>query len=134
MHHYPKVDVKRQSFANVKRATVPNQSMSLREIIKRFVRREALPVSKEGLYEERFGDIEKMSRLDITEQMEVVNDLKTRIAKFEAGIEAQNKKEREEAKKRYDEEVARKAEEITSKEPQPEKGKAAQKSSPKGGT
>lgn len=135
MHLYPKVKVQAQSFKGVKKHTVPNQSLGLREIIKRFVRRESLPVSKDGLYEERFGDIEKISRLDITEQMEVVQDLKEKIARFERNMEAQEKKREEEAaKKRYEAEALAKSQQSQEEEPKPDKGKAAQKSPPKGGT
>jgi len=79
---YPSVQVARQSFAGVKRCTVPNQSLSLREIVKRFVRRESLPLSVPGVYEERFGDLEKLSKADIFDQMERVKELKAQIADF----------------------------------------------------
>lgn len=72
-----------KSFAGVKRVTVPNQSMSLRDIIQRFVRRESLPVSKEGIYEERFGDLEKLKHQDITVQMEKVEEMREKLMKIE---------------------------------------------------
>lgn len=65
---------KKQEFG--KKQTVPNQSMSLQEIIKRFIRKEALPLEKEGVYEERFGDLEKLSREDITVRRERAAQLK----------------------------------------------------------
>lgn len=70
------------SFLGCKRSVVPNQCMSLAEIIKRFVRREPLPVAKEGVYEERFGDLEKIARTDITEQMEKVVELRDQNDQF----------------------------------------------------
>lgn len=76
---YPEVEVSRQSFKRVKRVTVPNQSMSLREVLRRYVRREPLPGSNDGVYEERFGDLEKMAKADIVVQMEHVEDLKAKI-------------------------------------------------------
>lgn len=76
---YPSVQVTGQSFKKVKRCVVPNQSMSLREIIKRFIRRESLPVHQEGSYEERFGDLEKLSKADIVVQMEKVDELKSQL-------------------------------------------------------
>lgn len=79
---YPPVPVVGKSFKGVKRCTVPNQSLSLREIVKRFVRRESLPISKEGLYETRFGDLEKLSHADITEKLERVEELKAQIKAF----------------------------------------------------
>lgn len=80
---YRPVKVARQSFAGVKKCVVPNQSMSLKEILQRFVRREALPVARQGIYEERFGDLEKLSKADITEQLERVEEIKADIAAFE---------------------------------------------------
>lgn len=79
MHLYPTVKVKGQSFNGVKEMTVPSQSMSLKEIIRRFVRRESLPISKEGFYSEQMGDLEKISNADITEQFERVEQLKQNI-------------------------------------------------------
>lgn len=73
---YPSRTEKGQSFKGVKRYAVPNQSMTLQEILRRFIRKESLPVAKEGVYEERFGDLEKLSKKDITEQFEVVEELK----------------------------------------------------------
>lgn len=76
---YPTVVVKGQSFTNVKRVTVPKQSLSLREILKRYIRKEPLPGSNDGVYEERWGDLEKLSKADITVQMEKVEELKGKI-------------------------------------------------------
>lgn len=70
------------SFKDVKRTVVPNQSMSLREIVRRFVRRESLPLSQDGVYEERFGDLEKLAKADITVQFERVAEIKDQIAGF----------------------------------------------------
>lgn len=72
-----------QSFKGVERQTVPKQSLSLKEILRRFVRREELPMTKEGVYETRFGDLEKISRMDIVDQMDYVDHLKSKIAAFE---------------------------------------------------
>lgn len=77
---YPPVKVVGQSFAGVQKQVVPKQSMSLREILKRYVRREAIPGTTEGVYEERFGDLEKLSKADIVEQMETVQILKDKIS------------------------------------------------------
>lgn len=89
-----------QSFVGVKRSTVPKQSLSLREILKRYVRREPLPGTNDGIYEERFGDIEKISKADITVQMEKVDELKAmadRIRKREDDRLAKEKADREAA-------------------------------------
>jgi len=89
---YPTVPVVGKSFVGVKRCVVPKQSMSLREIVRRFIRREQLPVAHEGLYEERFGDLEKLMKKDITEQMERVEELKAQLASFEKKYNAQQAK------------------------------------------
>lgn len=67
---YPKVPRKALDFSRVKSVTVPDQSMSLAEIIRRFVRKESLPVLKEGVYEDRFGDLEKLANEDIVVQLD----------------------------------------------------------------
>lgn len=98
---YPRVIVPGRSFKGVERVTVPNQALSLREIIKRFVRREALPNSStEGSYEDRFGDLEKMTKADPVVQQEFAKDLgkkldvidkreREKIAKAKAKAEAE---------------------------------------------
>lgn len=92
---YPKVNVAVKLFEGryAKRMTVPSQSLSLREILRRFVRREALPTSQDGVYEDRFGDLEKMTRLDIVEQMEQVEKWKSQIKAFEERNKAQAEKD-----------------------------------------
>lgn len=94
---YPSARSTSVSFRGVKRMTVPGQSLSLREIVRRFVRREALPVNaKDGVYEHRFGDLEKISKLDLVEQHEIIDSLKVKIADFNAREKARVAKEAEE--------------------------------------
>lgn len=76
---YPPVKVQGQSFEGAKVHTVPNQSMTLREILKRFVRREPLAINREGTYEERMGDLEKLANEDITVQLERAEELRRKI-------------------------------------------------------
>lgn len=80
---YPPVQVKGQSFKHVKRNTVPNLALSLREILRRYVRREPMPTAHDGYYEERFGDIEKMKRMDIVDQLAKADELHEAISAFE---------------------------------------------------
>lgn len=87
-----------------KKQTVPNQSMSLQEIIKRFTRKEALPLEKEGVFEDRFGDLEKLSREDITVRHERARQLKDWAKRGEADYQQKQKKSEEEQKKKADEE------------------------------
>lgn len=124
---YPKVVVKGQSFVGEVKQTVPRQTLSLREILRRYVRNEPLPGTKGGIYEERFGDLEKMSKMDMVDQMDKVEELKGQIAEFE-----RRQKDREEkqalAKK---ERIAKKKAQSVATETAPE-GKAAQKPAPQG--
>lgn len=73
----PRAHVK-QSFKDVHKHVVPKQSMTVKEIFARFLRKEYLPIAREGVYEERYGDLEKLSKKDIFDQMEVVKELKRR--------------------------------------------------------
>lgn len=86
---YPPVKVIGKSFVNAKRTVVPNQSMSLREIVKRFVRRESLPLSKEGTFEDRYGDLEKLSKEDITVQMDRVEQIRADLLAMKKRIDDQ---------------------------------------------
>ncbi|MEM2002859.1 MAG: hypothetical protein QXT77_09465 [Candidatus Methanomethylicaceae archaeon] len=79
-HLYPSRKVVGQDYTNVKKIVVPNQSMTLKEILRRFVRRESLPVEKQGMYAEGFGDLEKMMHEDFTVQEERINELKKKVA------------------------------------------------------
>lgn len=88
---YPKVKIVGQSFAKSKKHVVPSQSMSLREIITRFVKREALPVVKEGTFEDRFPyDLEKLSKEDRVIQDEVLSDISARMAELKTKMEKEH--------------------------------------------
>jgi len=88
---YPDVKRPGQSFKGSKVCVVPNQSMGLAEILRRFVKRESLPQSKEGVYEDRYDyDLEKLSKADLTEQHEVINKVKQDVKRFEKEINDDN--------------------------------------------
>lgn len=92
MHLYANVKVKGQSFKGVKKQVVPRQSMSLREIITRFVKREPLPAMREGVYEDRFPyDLEKLSTLDVVEQHELIDELRVEGSRLKAKLSAEEK-------------------------------------------
>lgn len=96
---YPQRPVPVESFKGVKKVVVPNQSMTLHEIIQRFTRKEALPIEKEGFYAENLGDLEKMQREDITvrhERAAEISKATTAWKKREAEKEAAAKKKAEE--------------------------------------
>lgn len=82
MRLYPEVKVKRKSYAGVKSIVKPSQSMSLSEIIRRFTRNEAIPASKEGVYIDGLGDLEKMCKEDLVIQHERIEEVKQKVKKF----------------------------------------------------
>lgn len=127
---YPKVTVKVRDFSKVKKQVVPNQSMSLKEIVTRFIRRESLPVSKEGIYEERFGDLEKLTKADVTIKEDRIEELKAQLKESKLRIKAKEeeaKKKAEEAKVEEDKKTLERLKGLY-----PELGNTAQKSTPTG--
>lgn len=70
-----------QSFVGEKRCVLPNQSMTLQEIIRRFVKKESLPIEMQGVYNDTYDyDLEKLGKADITIREEVVAELKVKVA------------------------------------------------------
>lgn len=74
---------------NGKKLVVPNQAMSLHEILERFTRNEQLPIGKDVQYHESDDDLEKISHLDMVDRAEYVEKL----------VETQQVYKRQEAKK-----------------------------------
>lgn len=61
----------------MKSETIPNQAMSLRELLQRFVRGQAVPPARQGGYEEEdFSDFDK---LDKFEKMEMAINVRQEI-------------------------------------------------------
>lgn len=58
-----------------KKLVVPNQAMSLHEILERFTRNEQLPIGKETNYDDGEDDLEKMVHLDLVDRAEYVEKL-----------------------------------------------------------
>lgn len=81
MRLYPPVKIVRQSFAGSKVCTIPNQSMTLHDIIKRFLRKESLPIEHSGVYATGFGDVEKLGNMDIVERKEYGERLGAKLKK-----------------------------------------------------
>jgi len=111
---YPAVKVKGLSFKGQKRLVIPNQSMTLQEIIKRFTRRESLPIEHQGQYETRFGDLEKLKHEDITVRMERAEELRTWR---EAGEKRLHDAQAQEAQKKLDELVKQEVDKLQSQKP-----------------
>lgn len=59
-----KTTYKGQDFSNCELLTLPNQAMSLQEIISRFIRAEPLAIGKDVSFFESEDDLEKLLRLD----------------------------------------------------------------------
>jgi len=99
---YPLVPRKGQDFTKSKKYVVPNQSMTLKEILRRFVKKESLPALKEGVYIETDYDLEKLSKADLTEQHEVIEELKKKVKRKKKEVEDyqedQKRKQEERAK------------------------------------
>lgn len=98
---YPIVPRVQQDFSKAKVHVLPMQCLTLKEIIKRFVRREQLPIEHDGIYEENLGDLEKIQREDITVRMDRIETLKDGLDKRSKRIarEEAAKKAEEDAKK-----------------------------------
>lgn len=89
---YPDIKIVGQDFSNVPKLAVPKQSLTLREIIKRYVRKEPVPTTKDGLYVENMGDLEKLANADLTVRMERVGYLKRMLRKAEEAADEAEKK------------------------------------------
>lgn len=59
-----------------KKITVPDQTMSLEEILSRFTRGEAVAVGRDINYHESDDDLEKVSRMDLVDKEEYIDRLK----------------------------------------------------------
>lgn len=59
-----------------KKIVVPNQSMSLQEILERFTREEKLPIGKEINYHESEDDLEKVAKGDLVDREEFAEKMR----------------------------------------------------------
>lgn len=74
-------------FEGVKRLTLPDQCMSLKEMLRRFIHRETLPAAKDGIYVETEYDLEKLAKMDRVEQDEVLDVMKRDVASKKKAID-----------------------------------------------
>lgn len=88
------------SFKGVKDQVVPDQSLSLREILERFTRGESLPIHHEPSEGIQDVDLEKIRHADLVEQHEFIDSLKEVQVKYDS-------QEREKAAKLAAEKKAR---------------------------
>lgn len=84
-----------------KKQVVPDQNMSLEEIISRFTRGEALAIGRETSFDDGDDDLEKVKQMDLVDREEYVNKLKNTQKEYskqeKAKATAHAKKLREEA-------------------------------------
>lgn len=96
---YPAHSARRkgQDFTGVKKVTVPNQTLSLKDILQRFIRKESLPINHDGEYVEDhpLGDLEKFSRSDISVLHDTAQNVKESIRKSKASLAEKAKAEDE---------------------------------------
>lgn len=78
---------------------VPNQSMSLQEILTRFTRGEVLTVGKEIAYHESDDDLEKVSHLDLVDKEEYIDKLKQTQSEYKKQERKKADKEKERLRK-----------------------------------
>lgn len=93
---YPAVPRVRRMFDGVKRTTLPNQCMSLQEMLRRFVRREPLPSAKDGVYIEGDYDLEKIVKMDRVEQDEILEAVKETVSRRKKVVVDEDKRVSEE--------------------------------------
>lgn len=87
------------SFKGHKKLVVPDQSMTLEEILRRFTRGESLEIGRDPVFdEEGEDDLEKVQHMDLVERQEYVNRLKQTRVDFEK----QEKRRAATEKKRLD--------------------------------
>lgn len=85
-----------ESFIGVVDTVVPDQSMSLKEILTRFTRGEPVPVGHETSHAEMDVDLEKLAHADLVERAEYRSKLDEVKKRFET----------QEAKRKADEKAA----------------------------
>lgn len=96
-----------------KKQVVPNQALSLAEIIERFSRNEVLPIGRETSYDDGDDDLEKVAQSDLVDRAEFSKKMEDIKTKYEAQEKrkkaAQAKKLAEEAKEQAKKELAAEA-------------------------
>jgi hypothetical protein len=92
---------KGQDYSKESKLTVPNQAMSLQEILNRFVRNEPLAIGKDVNYHESDDDLEKLARLDPVDKMAYIQKMQEVQDKFQAQEESRRLKMEEKARQEF---------------------------------
>lgn len=81
---FPRPELPSKDWSQIERLTVPDQSLTLADIIDRFSRKEALPIGKQVSFNDEIEvdspfavDLEKLAKADIIDKMEYVEQWKT---------------------------------------------------------
>lgn len=82
-----KTPTKRPPGSGVK-LTVPRAAMSIAEMLRRYVRREALPMERHAVYIDAGHDLEKLSKMDRVDQQDVLNEVRDNVARMKKEYEA----------------------------------------------
>lgn len=88
-----------------KKIVVPDQSMSLAEILARFSRNEKVPVGHDVQYDESDVDIAKLGRMDLVDREEYVKKLKSTQEEYEKQEKRKQERVRKEAQAKVEEEI-----------------------------
>lgn len=92
---------KGQDFSKEEVLTVPNQTMSLQEILERFVRNEPLAIGKDVNYGESEDDLEKLLRLDPVDKAAYIKKMQQVQDDYNAQEEARKKAMEDAARKEF---------------------------------
>lgn len=74
-----------------KELVVPNQALTLREILERFTRNQPVAVGRDVSYDEGEDDLEKVAAMDLVDKAEFVEKLKKTQRDFESQEKAKAK-------------------------------------------
>lgn len=101
---FPKPCLGQKEFGPV--LVVPNQAMSLEEILERFTRGEPVAVGRDISYHESDDDLEKVSKMDLVDRDEYIEKLKQTQKDFDKQEKRKAAKEREKLVKEAAEKLA----------------------------
>lgn len=87
-----------QKFSGPKKV-VPNQSMSLEEILSRFTRGEPLEIGRDAQFHESDDDLEKVSHMDLVDKAEFAEKLEDTKRKYDKQEKTKAKKLAEQREK-----------------------------------
>lgn len=96
-----------------KKIVVPNQSMSLHEILERFTRNEELPIGRDVQYHESEDDLEKIAHMDLVDREEYADKFRETQKAYKKQEAAKQKAAKEKIAAELREEVRKSAESKT---------------------